>query len=218
MEIGEMFGNSFEYTKEGLMGKWVKWILLVVCTIIFPLMGGYVVRIYKGTTPAPELEDWVGLFVDGIKLLIIGIIYAIPIILVGFVLIGGSILAFSTGDSAATAAGIGALMLGILVMFILAIIISFIATIGVVRFARKDSIGEAFNFGAILETIGKIGWVDYIIALIVLWIVMAVLGSILGFIAAIPIIGWIIYFFALPALEIFSARYIALLYESGTPE
>lgn len=217
MEIGEMLGNSYEYTKEGLMGKWMKWILLIVCYIIFPLMGGYVVRVYRGITPAPELDDWVGLFVDGIKLLIIGFVYAIPIILVGFVLVGGSILAFSSGDSTAAAAGIGAMTLGLLVVFVLAIIISLIAIIGMVRFARKDSIGEAFNFSAILETIGTIGWVEYIIALVVLWIVMLIINFILGFIMAIPVLGWIIALFAGPALAIFSARYMTLLYESGTP-
>jgi hypothetical protein len=41
MEIGEMLSESFEYTKEGLVGKWMKWILLIICTIIFPLIYGY---------------------------------------------------------------------------------------------------------------------------------------------------------------------------------
>ena len=217
MEIGEMLGNSFEYTKDGLMGKWVKWILLIVCYIIFPLMGGYVVRIYKGTTPAPELDDWVGLFVDGIKLLIIGFVYAIPVILVGIFLGMGSFFAISTVDYTPTAGGIGALILGFLIMIILAIIISLIAIIGMVRFARKDSMGEAFNFSAILETIGTIGWIEYIVALIVLWIVVLGVNFILGFIMAIPVLGWLIYLFALPAIAIFSARYMTLLYESGAP-
>ncbi len=217
MEIGEMLGNSYEYTKEGLMGKWMKWILLIICYIIFPLIGGYVVRIYKGTTPAPELDDWVGLFVDGIKLLIIGFVYAIPVILVGIFLGLGSYYTISAVDSTPNVGGIGALMLGVLVVAILAIIISLIAIIGMVRFARKDSIGEAFNFGAILETIGNIGWVDYIVALVVLWVVMFIINFILGIIMAIPLLGWIISLFAAPALVIFSARYMTLLYESGTP-
>jgi hypothetical protein len=217
MEIGEMLGNSFEYTRDGLMGKWMKWILLVICTIIFPLIGGYQVRIYKGTTPAPELDDWVGLFIDGIKLLIIQIIYAIPVILVGIFLGVGSFFVITTVDHTPNVGGIGALLLGVLIMIILAIIISLIAIIGVVRFARTNSMGEAFNFSAILQTIGNIGWVEYIVALIVLWIVMIVLSFILGILVGIPIIGWIIYFFALPALTIFSARYMTLLYESGTP-
>ncbi|MDG6256168.1 MAG: DUF4013 domain-containing protein [Methanomicrobiaceae archaeon] len=217
MEIGEMLGDSFEYTREGLMGKWKKWLLLIICYIIFPLIGGYVVRIYKGARPAPEVDDWVGMFIDGIKLLIIGFVYALPVLLVGAVLIGGSVLAFSTGDSAANVAGVGMLLLGLLVVFILAILISLIATLGMVRFARKDSMGEAFNFGAIMETIGNIGWVEYIIALIVLWIVMLVVQFILGFFMSIPLIGWIIGLFIGPALAIFSARYMTILYESGTP-
>ncbi|HDR72686.1 MAG TPA: DUF4013 domain-containing protein [Methanoculleus sp.] len=217
MEIGEMLGDSFEYTREGLMGEWKKWILLIICYIIFPLMGGYVVRIYRGARPAPEVDDWVGMFIDGIKLLIIGVVYALPVILVGAVLIGGSVLAFSTGNSAANVAGVGVLLVGMLVVFILAILISLIAVLGMVRFARKDSMGEAFNFSAILEAIGKIGWVEYIVALVVLWIVMVVVQFILGFFMSIPLIGWIIGLFIGPALAIFSARYMTILYESGTP-
>jgi hypothetical protein len=217
MEIGDIIGNSLEYTKEGLMGKWVKWVLLIICYIIFPLMGGYVVRIYKGITPAPELDDWVGLFVDGIKLLIIGFVYAIPVILVGTFLGVGSYFAISTVDYTPAAGGIVAMILGVLVMMILAIIISLFAIIGMVRFARKDSIGEAFNFGAILETIGNIGWIEYIVALVVLWVVMFIINFILGIIMAIPLLGLIISLFAAPALVIFTARYMTLLYESGTP-
>jgi len=46
-----MLGDSFEYTKEALMGKWIKWILLII-----PFMApGYTLQIYKGTKPAPEI-------------------------------------------------------------------------------------------------------------------------------------------------------------------
>ncbi len=40
MEYGKTVGDSFEYAKEGLVGKWAKWILLIISCIIFPLMHG----------------------------------------------------------------------------------------------------------------------------------------------------------------------------------
>ena len=52
--------------------------------------------------------------------------------------------------------------------------------IGVVRFARTGSIGEAFNFSAIRATIAKIGWVPYIIALVVLMVCGAIFGIVMG--------------------------------------
>lgn len=215
MEMGEMLSDSFEYTKEGLMGKWMKWFLLVICTIIFPLIYGYTVRIFRGMTPAPELEDWIGLFVDGIKLLIIYILYMIPVFIVFILLAGGAITAMATGNDTLIAAGIGGMLLGIGITAIIALIIFLFAIIGSVRFSRTDSMGEAFNFSAILETIRSIGWVDYIIALIVLYIIMFIISFIIGLLTSIPIIGWIIYFFSLPAITIFGARYIALLYDSA---
>ncbi|MDT8357030.1 MAG: DUF4013 domain-containing protein [Methanomicrobiaceae archaeon] len=215
MDIGTMLGDSFEYTKEGLVGKWMRWILLVICAIIFPLFYGYIVRILKGASPAPELEDWVRLLIDGIKLLIIGIIYSIPVFIVLLLVAGGSLAAFASQDPAMIVAAVGTAIVGILAAIIVAIIVYLFAIIGSIRFARMDSMGEAFNFSAILETIGKIGWVSYIIALIVVYIVVFIVEFIIAIIMSIPLIGWIIGLLATPAIGIFMARYLALLYESA---
>lgn len=209
MEYGTLLGNSFEYTKECLIGKWMKWILLIISSIIFPLIYGYVMRIYKGTTPAPELENWGGLFIDGIKLLIVGIIYAIPLIIVAFVMgFGAAGAAIVGGDLAA----FGAMGLGLLVFFIVAIIIGLILPIAYIRFSRMESFGEAFNFSAIFETIGKIGWINYIIALIILGVVLAVIQFVL---MLIPILGPLLLFILMPAFIIFTARYMTLVYDSA---
>lgn len=218
MDIGKMLGEAYEYTKEGLVGKWVKWILLAICAIIFPLLYGYIVRILKGVKPAPELEDWVGLFIDGIKLFIIALIYTIPVIIVLLLLGGGSLLAMSSQDPAVIMAAVGTFLVGILAAVIVGIIVFLFAIIGAIRFARMDSMGEAFNFNAILETIGKIGWGSYIIAVIAVYIVVFIVEFVIAIIMAIPILGWIIGLLASPAIGIFMARYFAVLYEgSETP-
>ncbi len=186
-------------------------VLLVVSTIVFPLIMGYIVRIYSGAKPAPELENWGGLFINGLKLFVIGIIYAIPIFIIAVVsLIPAMMLANGNPTAAIGSAG-----LGLLVMIIVAIIISLISAIGTIRFARKDSMGQAFAFGAILGHIGKIGWGSYIIALIVLWIVGIVFSIIITVLSAIPIIGWLIMLFLYPPWIVFTARYMTLIYESA---
>ena len=43
---------------------------------------GYMLKILRGEKPAPEVQDWGTLFVDGIKYLIIAIIYALPLIVI----------------------------------------------------------------------------------------------------------------------------------------
>ena len=216
MDFGNMIGDSFEYTKEAVVGKWVKWVLLVIAMILLaiPLMG-YIMKILRGEKPAPEVEDWGTLIIDGIKYIIVGIIYSIPIIIVAAILMVIGIGAAMTGDMSAVMAGAGIALLGGIVILVLAIIIGLIATIGIVRFARTGSIGEAFNFGAIMATIGKIGWGSYIIALIVLIICGIVFGIVAGILMMIPILGWLIYLFILPPWYIFCARYICQLYDSA---
>jgi hypothetical protein len=217
MDFGNMVGESFGYAKEGLVGKWMKWILLLIATILLtlPLMG-YTLKILRGEKPAPEVNGWVTLFVDGIKYLIIGLIYAIPLIIILFVSLAplvGDIMANPTAGAAAlTGAAIGTFLVGLLVLVIVAIIIGLFANIGIVRFARTGSMGEAFNFGAILETIGKIGWFNYIVALIIMGIIFGVIEVICSLI---PFVGTLILFIIIPFLTLFQARYICLIYDSA---
>jgi len=209
MDYGKMLSDSFSYTKDAVWGKWVRWILLVISTIIFPLIIGYMVRIYSGAKPAPDVGNWVKTFIDGLKLIIIGIIYSIPVFIVGLIF---GVPAAMAGDPAIV---IGTLGIGLLVMIIIAILVSLISMIGIIRFARKNSMGQAFAFGAILEHIGKIGWGSYILALIILWVVALIFGLIVGVLAIVPFIGWLILLFLYPAWIIFVARYVTLIYESA---
>ncbi|MDD1661488.1 MAG: DUF4013 domain-containing protein, partial [Methanomicrobiales archaeon] len=75
MDIGRVLNESIEYAKDAVWGKWARWILLIIASIIFPLIMGYELEVYRGKKPAPEPENWGKLFIDGIKLLIIQIIY-----------------------------------------------------------------------------------------------------------------------------------------------
>ncbi|MGD1004581.1 MAG: DUF4013 domain-containing protein [Methanoregulaceae archaeon] len=220
MDYGSMVGDSFAYAKDAVWGKWTKWLMLIIATIILgiPLMG-YMMKILRGEKPAPEVTDWGTLFVDGIKYLIVAIIYAIPIFILGFLILGATWMSMLsgklTGNITAITGAIAGMLVGFLVIFIVAIIIALFEAIGVIRLARTGSIGEAFNFNAILATIGKIGWVSYIIALIVLLIVGAIFGIVMSIIMMIPILGWIIYFCLIPPFALFGARYYCLVYDSA---
>jgi hypothetical protein len=189
--------------------------MLIIATILLgiPLMG-YALKVLRGEKPAPEVEDWGTLFVDGIKYLIVGLIYAIPIIIVYAILLVVGIGAMMTGDAGAVA-GAGILIVGMLVVFVLAIIIALFAMIGVVRFARTGSIGEAFNFSAILATISKIGWVPYIIAIVVYFVCAIIYGIVVGILMMIPILGMLIYLCLIAPWTLFTARYVCQLYDSA---
>jgi hypothetical protein len=216
MDYGSMVGESFEYAKEAVVGKWNKWVMLIIATILLglPLMG-YSLKVLRGEKPAPEVEDWGTLFIDGIKYLIVVIIWMLPVyIVLGILMVVGLGAAMSGGDTGALA-GAGILVVGMLVVLVLAIIIGLFSMIGVVRFARTGSIGEAFNFSAILATIAKIGWVPYIIALIVLIVCGFIFGIVMGILMMIPILGWLLYLCFIAPWTIFVSRYFCQVYDSA---
>ncbi len=213
MDYGKMLGEAFEYAQEGLVGKWMKWLLLLVATILLgiPLLG-YELKILRGEKPSPEVSDWGTLIIDGLKFLVIVLIYLIPLIIIAIISIAPLGLAILSGQPAAILAAIGAALIGFVVFVIVAIIIALFACFGVIRFARTGSIGEAFNFSGILATIGRIGWLSYILALIIMFIIIGIVEAI-G--SAIPFIGQLLLFLITPFIVLFEARYLCQLYDSA---
>ncbi len=216
MDSGKIIEDSFGYAKEGLVGKWDMWILLIFSCIIFPFYLGYVMRIYRGANPSPLVDNWGSMFIDGIKLFIIGVIYAIPVLILSFVLFESSEIIRSSANPNTIGGIIIAVLMGAIFLIIVALITWLIIMTAGVRFARTNSMGEAFNFGAVFTHIGKIGWMTYIIALLMLIIALVNIVIICLVInMVIPYIGIILLLILLPFLCLFSPRYITLLYESA---
>lgn len=216
MDYGSMVGESFEYAKEAVVGKWNQWIMLIIATIILGIpLAGYSLKVLRGDKPAPEVSDWGTLFIDGIKYLIIMLIYMIPAMIVLFVVVGASVLATMSSNPSAAMAAVGGILFGLLLFFVVALITAIFAIIGAVRFARTGKMGEAFNFSEILGTIGKIGWGPYIIALIVLFVVQMIIAFIVSIIMMIPYLGFIIYICLMSPIMLFQTRYICQLYDSA---
>ena len=178
-------------------------------------ISGYMVRIYRVMKPAPDFTGWASLFLDGIRLDIVMIVWFLPalIVLLAELAIGLGMLAPS-GFTAASVL-IGLMILLIPVEVILLLIAFLFMILGAVRFARTGRMAEGWRFSAILGMIRRIGWGRYIIAL-VLYVVAAVLYSILiSLPAVIPYVGWIVPVALAPFLTIFAARYFTLIYEAG---
>ncbi|MGA2162199.1 MAG: DUF4013 domain-containing protein [Methanoregula sp.] len=225
MDYGTMIGASFTYVKEGIIDNVNKWLLLIIATLILtiPLMG-YIMNVYRGTKPAPEVEGWSKLFVDGILLFIVGIIYAIPVIILEFLTIGAAFATTMKSNPTALMTGLAGAGILAVILIIVAIIIGIISPIGIIRFARTGNFGEAFNFGEIIATIKKIGWLSYILALIIVAIVVGIPVLVLWVILialtiALPLVGLviagIILLIVLPIIAVFEARYLTQVYESA---
>jgi hypothetical protein len=216
MDFGNMIDESFEYAKNAIAGKYKKWLMLVIATILLgiPLMG-YVMKVLRGENPSPEVVDWGTLFADGIKYLAVALIYAIPLIIVGILVVRAGVAGIMSGTLSEMMAAFGLIAVGLIIMFIIAIFIAVFEIIGVVRLARTGSIGEAFNFNAILVTIKKLGWGQYLIAIGILIIAGFIMGIIFTVLMIIPVIGGIICLCLIAPFTLFIARYISLLYDNA---
>lgn len=221
MNVVQLISNSFDYTKDALWGRWTRWLLLLASTILFPFMYGYTVRVMSGTKPTPELKGWIGLFIDGIKLIAITVVYSIPLMVLTilpfalyFIPVSSTITPEGSSPEPLLSPELAVpAALAVLAIFILTtIIIVILSTFAAVRFSRTGKMREAFRVGTLLRHIGRIGWIRCFVALLVMGIVVTIAQLIL---ALIPFLGPILLFLLTPAFIIFSARYVTLLYESA---
>lgn len=260
MDYGSMLTDSFEYAKEALLGKWVRWFLFIIFGLPFALIqfafdpeqimdkatgafypelihwdqlavligvgilfgffvAGYMVRIYRGVNPAPDFDNWPGLFIEGLKLNIVWFIWFLPFLLVmagAFALIFVTVLSVQVnGPSGSLLASLGVLLVLLLVCLVLAIIAILYSYLGAVRFARTGSILEGIRFREITALIRNMGWGTYLIALIVMLVAGFVFGIVTMILSLIPFIGWALVVFVTPFATILFGRYATLVYEQA---
>ncbi len=214
MDFSAMVADAIGYTRDALWGKWVKWLVLALYT---PINLGYYRHILQGEAEPPaRIPDTEEVFIEGLKLLLVLAVYALPVFVIAFAFFGGTYALLSTmiltGDASAAIAILGTVVLGSLITFLLSILVGLIAAIAAIRFSRTADYAEAFNFGAILDHIARIGWGNYIVSFLipVLVIGIVVLGLLL-----IPLIGWALLVILGPVFGIFLSRYLASLYDAA---
>ena len=215
VDSGNILEQSFRYAKEGLGGKWETWLFLIISCIIFPLFFGYMVRIYRGGDTSPQLDNWGEMFSEGIKLLLVVLCYALPVLIFEFVLFASpGLVKTSPADPGALSGLIIAVLIGSIILVSGAVLVWLLTTTAGIRFARTNNFFEAFNFREIILHISRIGWMDYIVALVMMLIVLCIITIIC---LVIPYVGLILLLALLPFMGLFSSRYITLLYDSVNP-
>ncbi|KAF5089253.1 DUF4013 domain-containing protein [Methanobacterium aggregans] len=202
-------------------------IVLGIIGLIFSiLVSGYMIRIIKASlaniAEIPAMEDWKEMFIDGIKADVVGIIYAIPAILIIIISIALAALTLlgstSLSDPAALlglAAGAG---IGGIIALLYMLIITPIIAIAITNMAYQDEFKAAFRFSEIMAKISEIGWGNLIIwyiVMIVLFIILSIIGGIITGIFSIitPILGTLIFdLVVMPYIYMFLSRSVALEY------
>ncbi len=199
----------------------VPWDQLAVIFIIGTLLGffiaGYFVRVFRGVKPAPDFDNWAGLFMDGLKLNIVWFLWFLPSLILLVAGIGMMVITLGNAkdpDGSMVMIFLVCMLL-LVVAGILAIIASLYSYLGSIRFARTGSIREGIRFSKITEMIRAMGWLPYIIALIVLSVISLIFGIITTVLSVIPFIGCFLILIVNPFFTILAARYAVLVYEQG---
>ncbi|AMD17324.1 hypothetical protein TL18_04365 [Methanobrevibacter sp. YE315] len=190
-------------------------LLAILVSIVFALiLSGYGLQVIKkGIQHSNEIPDIdpVTNLVDGIKVLIIGIVYYIIPVIIAMIL--GVFSGLVGAGLNHTGVGIG---VGTILAIIVVIIFSILEIVAIAKFADTGNMGDAFSFGQIFEDAKRIGILNIILFVIIALIIILILSFILGLLAIIPYIGFIIGMILLGGfIVLFYNKGIGLLYASA---
>ncbi|HMK54969.1 MAG TPA: DUF4013 domain-containing protein [Methanobacteriaceae archaeon] len=226
MNIGDIISDSIKYPTSNWGKVLILGVIMIASILIVPifLVYGYIFRIIKATLAGldelPEFDEIGEMFVDGLKIFVVAIVYAIPVWIIsalfGFIL-GGAMTATTTTTLDPTM--VWALFAGNIVFAIVAVIIGLIEIMAIANMAYYDGeLGAAFRFSEILDHISRIGWGKYIVTYIVIAII-AFIGFLIGMLTLFILIGIILLPLVIaPFIAMFASRAIALLFAESVTE
>ncbi len=189
MDIGKAFTFVFDDDKWitkiliaaaiVLLGLLFSWVLLIPLILAFAILSGYMVEIVRRVTRGemsglPEWDDWGKLLADGLKVLIIGIVYALPAIIISLCLgVPGGVLS-ENGE------GLGGLFTfaASCLNFLWSIVMYLLLPAAIARFAATDDLSAAFRFGDVIALVRN-NLATYLVTLVMAWVASIIAG--LGF-------------------------------------
>ena len=196
-------------------GKLLLLIILDIIPIVNLVVVGYlgnVIKVPKDSKQLPPLENYIDLWIQGLKIVFTSIIFMIIPFVLTVPFIALLVVSWITIPPFLPTVGwvLAALLLlvGVLLAFFLAIVLS----MAIVNMLKKASFSEAFSFGDILTIIKKIGWGSYLVWLLVIFICSVIVSAI----GSIPFVGWLLSLAIAPIFGVFVARSVSLIYLEGT--
>ncbi len=172
-------------------------------------LSGYSLQVQRNVAqgqdvPLPRWDDMGKYLTDGLKVLVVQIIFAIPILVISFgLMVSGMLFGFSSdamSRSMRDVAGAGFSVLSLaltclIMLYGVAYVIIQPATL--IQLARTDQISSVFRFSEIMAIIkNRTG--DYILALFMPVILSFAISAVFGFINLIPFVGLCITFIFIP--------------------
>ncbi|MBU3896849.1 MAG: DUF4013 domain-containing protein [Nanoarchaeota archaeon] len=139
----------------------IKTLIIGIIIMIIPIVSfigiGYFLECARTTlkrnNKLPEFKDWTNLFVKGLIAAIIGIIYAIPVMIVLVLTVGTTVLAggLSAMQGTALINALATLGMGMILTLIVAAVVSLLSSVAMIRYAEKGKFGAAFELSAICK-------------------------------------------------------------------
>ncbi len=218
-------------------------ILGVLSFVVIILLIGINLSIIKSTIDGKDeipMIDLVTNFVDGIKYLIVNIVYFIIPVIVLFIIsiiagvynnLGNFLIALNNTNMVNSTPAevlsavptdvmnslVGSLAIVALCALVLFIIFELFFVIAQARLADTGDIMDALNFKTVYSKISSIGWGNYIVFILLLLVIIFIVGMISGLIELIPYIGRIISsVLADSYLLVLVSRAIGLIYNEGS--
>lgn len=190
MDIGSAFTFMFddeEWIKKLAIGGGIMFasilllpLFLVGFLLMFPLFG-YSLEVMKNVRdgalrPLPEWTDFGGLFRTGLFVFLIGLVYNIPALLVYCLSFAAQFGMSSADVSSDTMSALSVVFVCLTCLQILLSVGAYILLpAGIIRYARYENFGAAFQFGEMFSFIrANIG--DYIIVILLAWVASLIAG------------------------------------------
>jgi len=183
------FGRAFLYTFEDR--DWIKKVLIAALLTIIPILGtlfvaGWALKITRNVIqgdpePLAEWDDFGDYLVTGLQVVVIGLVYALPIILISACTSGISFTFLENSSSDELSMGFSAAMFCLSCLSIFyGIFLAFVVPAALGHFAATDQFGAAFRFREVFGLV-KAAPVAYLMVLIGSFLagIVAMLGLIL---------------------------------------
>ncbi len=218
------FGRAVQHPFEDR--DWLVKILIGAGVSLIPILNfavtGYSLEVLRNSShnrdvPLPQWDDLGRHFVDGLKLFVVMLVYAIPLFVVifgiSFAGVGFGIVSDRLSRSAQDAAGIvfGILTLTFTCLTLLyGLFYAFIEPALYIQVARTGQISSGFNFKEIKGIIGRNSG-DYVLVVLVPLMIGFAFSIVFGVIGLIPFVALCLVFLMIPVM-VFLVPYIQIVF------
>ncbi|MGN6673984.1 MAG: DUF4013 domain-containing protein [Thermomicrobiales bacterium] len=192
--MGLDIGKAFTFVTDD--PKWVTKVLigggLFIATLVLLLtvigwifvaaiIAGYLIQLARNVINGeaqvlPEWDNWGVKMTDGFKVIVVGIVYALPTILISLVFTVPSTIMSASGSSGVQATGSLLGLLGGCLNFFVGIAVALVSPIALARYASTSNLTSAFQFGEVFGILRQNIGMYIIVALLTAIVLQLVAG------------------------------------------